>query len=74
METIQQIVKKEIKPVQYQLNSGQTIIIQSQTVKQLAVFLGCSLAYLYQNKSRDTNKDGSWSFNYLDKNYTITKI
>jgi hypothetical protein len=67
-------MKKVEKQIKYILTSGTEEITRTQTVQQICDFLGCSFPYIYANKHKNINKDGSWSFNFNSYNYTITTI
>jgi len=64
-------MKKAVKSIKYILLSGDELIGASQTIQKLCELIGVSFAYVYKNKHKDINGDGSWSFNYKGFNYTI---
>lgn len=67
-------MKKVEKQNKYVLMSGDEEITRSTNVQGLCDHIGCSFAWVYANKRKNVNKDGSWSFNFKGYNYTITNI
>lgn len=65
------VVQKEIK---YQLMSGTEEITKGSSIQELANYIGASWGYIYSNKNKNVNKDGSWSFNFKGYNYTIINL
>ena len=66
-------MKKVEKQKKYTLKSGDEEIITSTNIQSLCDYIGCSFAWVYANKNKDINKDGTWSFNFKGYNYTILK-
>ena len=59
---------------QYILFSGDEELTRKKTLKEICDSIGVSTVYVYESKKKDVNKDGSWSFNFQDYNYTIVKL
>jgi Rieske Fe-S protein len=67
-------MKKVEKQNKYILMSGDEEITRSTNIQGICDHIGCSFPWIYANKNKDINKDGSWSFNFKGFNYTITNI
>lgn len=64
-------MKKAVKMTKYILVSGDELIGKGKTIQELCDTIGVSFPYVYKNKHKNINGDGSWSFNYKGYNYTI---
>ena len=67
-------MKLKTKKEKYQLVSGDEVVFTATSIQSLCNHIGCQFSWVYYNKSKDTNKDGTWSFNYKNYNYTIKTI
>lgn len=67
-------MKQKETPLKYILMSGNEEIIRTTNIKGICEHLDCSFPWIYANKHKDINKDGSWSFNFNNYNYTIKSI
>ena len=67
-------MKQVEKPIKYILTSGDEEIMKSTSIQGMCDHLGCHLTWVYANRYKNINKDGSWSFNLNNYNYTIKTV
>lgn len=67
-------MKKVEKQNKYVLMSGDEEITKAKSIQELCDHIKVSFPWVYANKNKDVNKDGTWSFNFNGYNYTILKL
>ncbi len=67
-------MRKRETPIKYVLMSGDEEILKTKTIKEIYTHINSSFGWIYANKNKDINKDGTWSFNFKDINYTIITL
>lgn len=67
-------MKKVEKENKYILQSGIEEIGRASSMMGLCKLINVSFPWVYYNKNKDINKNGSWSFNFKGFNYTIINI
>ena len=67
-------MKKVIKENKYLLTSGETEIGRGSSIQSLCDLINASMSWVYAQKNKNINNDGTWSFVHKGYNYTIYEI